>query len=169
MATARDRHRDWWKRFWLKSYIDTGDATLNKFYYGALYALGAASREGHFPPGTYAPWRTGDFSNLKNNYYLNYNTESQYYGVCSANRPELARRYYKLIASEIPYMRNLTHAAGYEAGRGAGGAGEGPHQAAQRPADQRHLRRAALPVAVRVHGRQEVLPRDDLPVPEGTR
>ncbi|SEB31019.1 glycosyl hydrolase family 95 catalytic domain-containing protein [Streptomyces melanosporofaciens] len=114
VATARDRHRDWWKRFWLKSYIDTGDATLNKFYYGALYALGAASREGHFPPGTYAPWRTGDFSNLKNNYYLNYNTESQYYGVYSANRPELARLYYKLIASEIPYMRNLTHAAGYE-------------------------------------------------------
>ncbi|WP_262698811.1 MULTISPECIES: glycosyl hydrolase family 95 catalytic domain-containing protein [Streptomyces] len=114
VAAARTAHRNWWKRFWLKSYVDTGDPTLNTFYYGALYAMGAASREGHFPPGTYAPWRTGDFVNLKNNYYLNYNTESQYYGVYSANRPELARPYYDLIASEIPYMRNLTHAAGYE-------------------------------------------------------
>ncbi|WP_433170696.1 glycosyl hydrolase family 95 catalytic domain-containing protein [Actinoallomurus sp. CA-150999] len=111
---ARSRHRDWWKRFWLKSYVDTGDATLNKYYYGALYAMGAASREGFFMSGTYSPWRTIDQTGAANRYWLNYNTEAQYYGVYSANRPELAAPYYKAVSAELPYARNQTHAAGYQ-------------------------------------------------------
>lgn len=111
---ARSAHRDWWKRFWLKSYVETGDATLDKYYYGALYAMGAASRAGYFMPGTYSPWRTIDQTGGANRYWLNYNTEAQYYGVYSANRPELAAPYYKEISAELPYMRNQTHAAGYQ-------------------------------------------------------
>jgi len=111
---ARVAHRDWWKQFWLKSYVDTGDATLNKFYYGALYAVASANRAGFLPGGTYSPWRTSDAPNLGNRYFLNYNTESQYYGVYSANRPEVAEAYYPLIQAEIPYQRNRTHAAGYK-------------------------------------------------------
>ncbi len=112
--TVRAAHRDWWKRFWMKSYVNTGDAVLNKFYYGGLYAVAAANRAGFFPGGTYSPWRTFDAPNLGNRYFLNYNTESQYYGVYGANRPELAEPYYRVIQAEIPYSRNSTHAAGYE-------------------------------------------------------
>ncbi|MGP3982511.1 glycosyl hydrolase family 95 catalytic domain-containing protein [Streptomyces sp. KR80] len=112
--SAQSAHRDWWKKFWLKSYVSTGDKTLNKFYYGALYAVAAANREGFFPGGTYSPWRTTDSGNLGNRYFLNYNTESQFYGVYGANRPELAKPYYKVIQAQIPYQRNKTHAAGYE-------------------------------------------------------
>ncbi|MDP4502260.1 galactose-binding domain-containing protein [Nonomuraea turcica] len=111
---ARGAHREWWKQFWLKSYVDTGDSTLNKFYYGALYAMGAASREGFFLPGTYSPWRTMDQTGGANRYWMNYNTESQYYGVYSSNRPELAAPYYKAVWAELPYVRNTTHAAGYK-------------------------------------------------------
>jgi hypothetical protein len=111
---ARVAHRDWWKRFWMKSYVNTGDATLNKYYYGALYAVAAANRTGFLPGGTYSPWRTSDSTGLGNRYFLNYNTESQYYGAYSANRPELAEPYYRVIRAEIPYSRNTTHAAGYQ-------------------------------------------------------
>ncbi|MFI6299248.1 discoidin domain-containing protein [Nonomuraea sp. NPDC050790] len=111
---AQQNHREWWRRFWLKSYVDTGDATLNKYYYGALYAMGAASREGFFMPGTYSPWRTTDSANLGNRYFMNYNTESQYYGVYSANRPELARPFYPTVRAEVPYARNRTHEAGFQ-------------------------------------------------------
>ena len=107
-------HREWWKQFWLKSYVNTGDATLSKFYYGALYAVAAANRAGFLPGGTYSPWRTMDSTGGSNRYWLNYNTEAQYYGVYSANRPELAEPYYRVIQAEIPYSRNRTHAAGYE-------------------------------------------------------
>ncbi len=114
LDTARAAHREWWRQFWLKSYVDTGDATLNKFYYGGLYAVAAANREGFLPGGTYSPWRTSDAPNLGNRYFLNYNTEAQYYGVYSSNRPELAKPYYKVIQAAIPYSRNRTHSAGYE-------------------------------------------------------
>ncbi|WP_433516595.1 discoidin domain-containing protein [Nonomuraea sp. CA-143628] len=111
---VQSTHRDWWRRFWLKSYVDTGDSTLNKYYYGALYAMGAASREGSFLPGTYSPWRTVEQTGGANRYWLNYNTQSQFYGVYSANRPELAAPYYKTMTAELPYQRNTTHAAGYK-------------------------------------------------------
>ncbi|MGW0202995.1 glycosyl hydrolase family 95 catalytic domain-containing protein [Nonomuraea sp. NPDC003201] len=111
---ARSAHREWWKRFWLKSYVDTGDPTLNKYYYGALYAMGAASRAGSFLPGTYSPWRTIDQTGGSNRYWLNYNTQAPFYGVYSANRPELAAPYYKTVVAELPYQRNTTHAAGYK-------------------------------------------------------
>ncbi|WP_327583899.1 discoidin domain-containing protein [Nonomuraea sp. NBC_00507] len=114
LDSAKSAHRDWWKKFWLKSYVDTGDTTLNKFYYGALYAMGAASREGYFLPGTYSPWRTMDQTGGANRYWLNYNTQAQFYGVYSSNRPELAAPYYKTMTAEIPYQRNTTHAAGYK-------------------------------------------------------
>ncbi|MEV0622302.1 discoidin domain-containing protein [Nonomuraea sp. NPDC050404] len=113
LRRAEQDHREWWRRFWLKSYVDTGDTTLNKYYYGALYVMGAASREGFFMPGTYSPWRTTDSPNLGNRYFMNYNTESQYYGVYSANRPELARPFYPTVRAEVPYARNRTHEAGY--------------------------------------------------------
>src|SRR5206468_3915531 len=77
-------------------------------------AVAAANRAGFLPGGTYSPWRTMDSTGGSNRYWLNYNTEAQYYGVYSANRPELAEPYYRVIQAEIPYSRNRTHAAGYE-------------------------------------------------------
>ena len=32
-------HAGWWKRYWLKSQVELGDALLEQFYYGALYVL----------------------------------------------------------------------------------------------------------------------------------
>ncbi|WP_165396539.1 discoidin domain-containing protein [Streptomyces sp. F001] len=110
---AHRNHLDRWRTFWLKSYLDTGDKTLNKFYYGGLYAVAAANHAGFLPGGTYSPWRTAESANLGNRYFLNYNTESQYYGVYSANRPELAQPYYRVIEAEVPWQRNRTRAAGY--------------------------------------------------------
>ncbi|MGW3730730.1 hypothetical protein, partial [Streptomyces sp. NPDC000851] len=107
---AHRNHLDRWRTFWLKSYLDTGDKTLNKFYYGGLYAVAAANRAGFLPGGTYSPWRTTESANLGNRYFLNYNTESQYYGVYSANRPELAQPYYRVIEAEVPWQRNRTRA-----------------------------------------------------------
>ncbi|MGW3351754.1 galactose-binding domain-containing protein [Nonomuraea rubra] len=111
VGTLKAAHRAWWKSYWLKSYVDTGDAVLNKFYYGGLYAVAAVNREG-FPFGsTYSPWRTMDRGN---GYWMNYNAESQFYGVYSANRAELAKPYYATVRAEVPYARNRTHQAGYK-------------------------------------------------------
>lgn len=109
-------HRDWWKEFWLKSYVKLNDELLEKYYYGALYALGASVREGFIPPGAYSSWNTNDTTGplYGSGYYLNYNYQAAFYGVFSSNRPELAEAYYPPIIAEIPYQHNRTAAAGYK-------------------------------------------------------
>lgn len=116
IAQLQEEHRDWWKRFWLKSYVKLNDEVLEKYYYGALYALGAAVREGFIPPGAYSSWNTNDTTGpfYGSGYYLNYNYEAPFYGVFSGNRPELANAYYPPIIAEIPYQRNATAKAGYK-------------------------------------------------------
>ena len=112
LTTLHQEHLDWWKKFWLKSYVKLNDAALEKFYYGGLYALGASIREGFIIPGTYSAWSNNDSATAK--YYLNYNYEAPMYGVFTGNRPELAKPYYAPILSEAPYSQNKTAAAGYK-------------------------------------------------------
>lgn len=116
IAKLEQEHRDWWKDFWLKSYVKLNDEVLEKYYYGALYALGAAVREGFIPPGAYSSWNTNDTTGplYGSGYYLNYNYEAAFYGVFSGNRSELANAYYPPIIAEIPYQRNATAKAGYK-------------------------------------------------------
>ena len=93
--TALDQEREeWWKDYWSASYIDWGteDAKLNqiqKYYYGAQYIIGSASREGKTAPGLYGIWRTNDTPGWHGDYHLNYNFISAFYGVNSSNRSEL--------------------------------------------------------------------------------
>ena len=106
-------HRAWWKNFWLKSYVRVYDSVLEKFYYGALYVVGAASRAGKVPPGLWGPWPTQDAMSWGGRFFINYNFEAPFYGVCSANRPELILPYTDFVLAEEPFQQNKTAAAGY--------------------------------------------------------
>ena len=44
--SLRERHRKWWEQFWCKSIVETGDDTLDGFYYASLYILASATRAG---------------------------------------------------------------------------------------------------------------------------
>ncbi|MFE5322344.1 hypothetical protein ACFQ88_27075 [Paenibacillus sp. NPDC056579] len=116
VAQLHQEHLDWWKEFWLKSYVKLNDEVLEKYYYGALYALGAAVRESFLPPGAYSSWNNNDTTGplYGSGYYLNFNYEAAFYGVFSGNRPELANAYYPPIMAEIPFQRNATAKAGYK-------------------------------------------------------
>ncbi|MEK8128260.1 discoidin domain-containing protein [Paenibacillus filicis] len=85
------KHLDWWKQFWLDSYVlmDTSDPrldTLTKYYYAAQYVLGSSIREGKVAPGLYSLWHTTDGSQWSSDYHLNYNFIATFYGVNSSNR-----------------------------------------------------------------------------------
>jgi hypothetical protein len=90
LRALREETEEWWKSFWLQSFIDIDDPILEGFYYGAQYQLGASSREGKAAPGLYGPWVTRDDSYYGNDLHLNYNAIASYYGTYSSNRPELA-------------------------------------------------------------------------------
>ena len=114
LTLLKDRHRNWWKKYWLQSYVDLHDSVFEKFYYGSLYMLGSAIRQGGMPPSLYGNWITTDLATWGGRYFLNYNEQASLYGVYSANRPWLALPYSELILHEMPWQRNRTHAAGFD-------------------------------------------------------
>jgi hypothetical protein len=118
IAGLKRQHEDWWKRYWLRSYVNLHDSVFGRFYYGSLYVLGCASREKaggrlSFPPSLFGNWITTDLSSWGARYFLNYNEEAAYYGACSSNRPALEWPYINLILHEAAWQENATHRAGY--------------------------------------------------------
>ena len=90
LARIRAAHEAWWKAWWARSRIATGDAELDRFYCGQVYLLGAGVRSGKFPPGLYGIWVTTDSPRWHNDFHLNYNYAGTYYGCFAANRCEVA-------------------------------------------------------------------------------
>ena len=85
-------HAEWWKNYWLKSYVQLNDEVMNKYYYGALYDLACNIQEGKAAPGISGLFHMADVSYRlawQGLYFLNYNFQSIFWGVLSANRPEL--------------------------------------------------------------------------------
>lgn len=83
-------HQNWWKDYWMASYIDLqGQDLIEKYYYGAQYILGCTARDGKTAPGLYGVWHTTDTPSWSSDYHLNYNFIATYYGANSSNRSEL--------------------------------------------------------------------------------
>ncbi len=107
-------HLEWWKRFWLKSFVQVHDKVLEDYYYGALYVLGCASRPGKLAPSLFGNFITTNNVAWGGLYFMNYNEEAPYYGVFSSNHPELAEPYIRMVLAQMPWQRNLTALAGYK-------------------------------------------------------
>ncbi len=90
LARIRAAHEAWWKEWWARSRVATGDRELDRFYCGQVYLLGAGVRSGKFPPGLYGIWVTTDHAKWHNDFHLNYNYVGTYYGCFAANRCEVA-------------------------------------------------------------------------------
>ena len=90
LANLKSAHNAWWKEWWSRSRVTTGDADLDRFYCGQVYLLGAGVRLGKFPPGLYGIWVTTDNAKWHNDFHMNYNYVGTYYGCFAANRCEVA-------------------------------------------------------------------------------
>jgi uncharacterized protein (TIGR02145 family) len=93
IKNLHEAHLNWWKNYWLKSYVRTYDPQLEQYYFGALYESACAYREGSLCPGLFGPWVTTDKPNWDGNYTLSYNHQSTVAGFASSNRPELLLPY----------------------------------------------------------------------------
>jgi hypothetical protein len=104
IESLRSAHREWWRDFWSKSFIDIGDPLIEKYYYGSNYLMASCSRNKAFAPGIYGNWITADGPSWQGDYHLNYNHESPWCGVFSSNHAELADPY------DTPILENLPNA-----------------------------------------------------------
>ncbi|MBE1491829.1 discoidin domain-containing protein [Plantactinospora soyae] len=105
LDTLYDQHVEWWKQYWLRSYVDLNDDVLEKFYYGALYHFGSSTRNGRTAPGLYGIWATSDSPQFSGDMHLNYNFMANFYGAYSANRAEYALPYHDLVLAYLPEAR----------------------------------------------------------------
>lgn len=97
-----EQHTEWWKDFWEKSIVETGDEIIDSYYYSSLYWLGCCTRAGKVPPGIYGCFTTSNLAKWSGAYTLNYNYESPFYCLYTANRQELASSYIDPLLDSIP-------------------------------------------------------------------
>jgi hypothetical protein len=102
IATLKSQKSQWWQDFWLKSYVSLGDPVLERYYYGAQYLIGSASRAGKLAPGLFGIWYTSDAPMWNGDLHLNYNFQAPFYGVYSSNRPDLALPMFQAVRDYLP-------------------------------------------------------------------
>jgi hypothetical protein len=113
VAALLSNHRAFWKSFWLKSFVQLNDSTMNSYWYGALYAVGSSSRPGKVLSALNGQWVIDDFTSFPR-YWYNYNVQAPFYGVASANHPDLLQPYNVQQHAEQQWQKNYTAAAGYK-------------------------------------------------------
>lgn len=101
IAQVSSHHRDWWKTFWLQSYIKLGD-DVQKYWYNHLYLMGSAARSGSDnglgkAPGHWGPWNRDDNMMWGGSLGMNYNGQNPYYGTFAANHVNLIDPYIETI------------------------------------------------------------------------
>ncbi len=94
-------NREWWRRFWLRSYIRL-DHPIQRYWYNHLYLMGSAARSGadNSPgkaPGHWGPWNRADDMKWFGNLGMNYNAQNPYYGTFAANHVDLVDPYIETI------------------------------------------------------------------------
>ena len=110
VEVMRTNHRQEWKDYWLKSYVELDDGDLMKYYYGALYGLKCSVGEDALAPGIFGNFATTDSVNWGGGYFQNYNFQSTFWGVLSSNRSELFRPYNEQVIGTY-YLTGQQHAA----------------------------------------------------------
>lgn len=100
------RHERAWDRFWSKSGVTMDDPLLQRTWYRSLYFLRCVSKPGSISPGLFASLTT-DTPAWHGDYHTNYNIQQTFWGCYSANHPELAEPYDRLIAEYLPRARWL--------------------------------------------------------------
>lgn len=83
-------HTQWWREFWAQSLVEISDPFLEKQYFAANYELGSALREPDFPTGLFGLPVTDDDPRWAGDYHLNFDYQSQFYGLYKSNHLEQA-------------------------------------------------------------------------------
>ncbi|WP_343248251.1 discoidin domain-containing protein [Diplocloster hominis] len=117
---AHEKHLQWWKDYWMKSYINVADTTIQRYYFGALYGLGCTVRptaEGaeqpNVPGSMLGVWQTNDKAASYGRGYTNYNYEAPYYGLFSSNRSEIMEPYFIEADVRLSHAQNTVAKLGY--------------------------------------------------------
>lgn len=86
--TLQQQRLDFWREYWLKAWVDTGDDLLNKYWFGSMYLLRCGNQIGQQSPALLGVWNMSDNPACTNREFNNYNYQSQHYATFTANRAD---------------------------------------------------------------------------------
>ena len=103
---SRQLHREYWKDYWMKSYIDIQDADVERMYYGMLYQLGCSTsvsseNNGGVAAGLF-PWTAADHPAWQGDYTTNTDFQRQIHPLVNANRTSGIQNYINIIKQYWP-------------------------------------------------------------------
>ena len=101
LATA---HESWWVDYFARSSVTLDPeyaAAVEAFWWTAVYALGAGSREGGVTMDLWSPWRTTDWSSWRSNPTMDYNQQALYSGAVASNHVEVLQPYWQFIQDAV--------------------------------------------------------------------
>ena len=104
LAALRGEHEAWWRDFWARSAVDVGGGVVERFWYGAHYALACCSRPGRTCPGLFG-FATDDHPRWNGDFHLNYNAVHPFLAAAAANHADLAEPFIDTINDFIPEGR----------------------------------------------------------------
>jgi hypothetical protein len=93
VKTLEQDHLDWWRAFWAESLVEFDEPTVQRYYYLSQFVLGSAMRDKEFPPGLFGMWTTHDDPCWAGDYHLNFDYQSQFYGLYKNNHLTQADTY----------------------------------------------------------------------------
>ncbi|WP_229757709.1 S-layer homology domain-containing protein [Paenibacillus marchantiophytorum] len=106
IAASNEAHRNYWKQYWLKSYINIQDESVERMYYGMLYMLGCATsvsseNNAGLPAGLF-PWSAADNPAWQGDYTTNTDMQRQIHPLVTANRLEGIPNYVNVLVDFWP-------------------------------------------------------------------
>jgi len=99
-------HEAIWTSFWAASGLEVDDTLMEQTWYRGLYFLRCVSKPGVVAPGLFASLTTGSPA-WHGDYHTNYNIQQTFWHCFTANHPELAEPYDRLIRGYFPRARWL--------------------------------------------------------------
>ena len=106
LATSKEAHREYWKNYWLQSYIDIQDEKVERMYYGMLYQLGCSTsvsseNNGGVAAGLF-PWTAADHPAWQGDYTTNTDFQRQIHPLVTANRTDGIQNYINIVQQYWP-------------------------------------------------------------------
>ena len=114
LAEYSAAHRQWWRNFWTRSFIEIPDKVIEQHWYSAWYVMASCSRAGKVAPGLWGNWITVDRPGWHGDFHLNYNFQAPFYGLYAANHPETTLPFYDAMNQSLARGRRIAKAHGWK-------------------------------------------------------
>jgi alpha-L-fucosidase 2 len=98
-------HRDWWRRFWERSFVSFGRQDIEKWWYVSNYLCGSILRPGKQTPGLQGVWVKENYAAWNGDYHGNVNMQALYWSLYPSNRLELTEPYFRYYTDILPQCR----------------------------------------------------------------